>query len=200
MEYKNFNDYELVYQVRENDDVAYNAILEKYSHVLDMLTKRYLKINYNIGLEYDDLYQEGLYGLLSALNNYNSNDTLFFTYANLCIKREMERIIVAHKRNKQMVLNGAISINELISNDSDITLEDVIPSRSLLEDEYISKVNYNELVEFKYQLKFIDSLVYELKINSFSIAEIAQLLDLTYKSVDYRLGKIRKRLLIYIKA
>lgn len=199
MEYKNYNDYELVYQVRENDDVAYNTILEKYSHVLDMLTKRYLKVNYNIGLEYDDLYQEGLYGLLSALNSYNPNDTLFFTYANLCIKREMERLVVAHKRNKQMVLNNAVSINELISDDMDITLEDIIPSKFLLEEEYISKVNYNELVEFKYQLEFTDSLVYELRINSFSITEIAQLLDLTYKSVDYRLGKIRKRLLSYIR-
>lgn len=199
MEYKNFNDYELVYQVRENDDVAYNTIIEKYSHILDMLAKKYLHINYNVGLEYDDLYQEGLYGLLSALNNYDSNDTLFFTYASLCIKREMERLVVTHKRNKQMVLNSAISINDEIGSDSDITLEDVIPSKTLLEDEYISDVAYKELLEFKYQLEFTDSLVYELKINSFSITEIAQLLDLTYKSVDYRLGKIRKRLLSYIK-
>ncbi len=199
MEYKNFNDYELVYQVRENDDVAYDTIIEKYSHVLDMFAKKYLHINHNICLEYDDLYQEGLYGLLSALNNYDSNDTLFFTYASLCIKREMERLVVTQKRNKQMILNSAISLNEVIGPDTDITLEDVIPSKSLLEDEYISKVSYNELVEFKYQLDFIDSLVYELKINNFSITEIAQLLDLTYKSVDYRLGKIRKHLLSYIK-
>lgn len=199
MEYKNFNDYELVYQVRENDDVAYNTILEKYSHVLDMYAKKYLHINYNVGLEYDDLYQEGLYGLLSALNNYDPDDTLFFTYASLCIKREMERLVVSHKRNKQMILNSAISINEVINVDSEITLEDIIPSKVILEDQYISKVTYNELVEFKYQLEFVDSLVYELRINSFSISEIAKLLDLTYKSVDYRLGKIRKQLLSYIK-
>lgn len=198
MDYKNLNDYELVYQVRENDDIAYNIIFSKYSHLIDIMAKKYLKKNKNIGLEYDDLYQEGMYGISRALESYDSSDTLFYTYALLCAKREMDRAVKTHRRNKQMVLNDSYSLNKPINLDEDIYLEDVIPSDILIDEEYYSHKKYSDLIYFKYDLSFEDSLVYELKINDFSVKEIASLLGMTYKNVDYRLHKIRKKLMSYI--
>ena len=46
MDYKNLNDYELVYQVKEHDEVAYGILLDKYSHLVDMLAKKYIKNNF----------------------------------------------------------------------------------------------------------------------------------------------------------
>ncbi len=194
MDYKKLNDYELIYQVRENDDVAYNMLISKYSNLVDMLSKKYLKANNNIGIEYDDLYQEGMMGIYQAIKNYNQNDTLFYTFASLCAKREMERLIKGFRRNKQMILNDSISFNESI-NDSGNVLEDLLASDFVLEEQYLSDCGYKELLDLKYDFTPIDSCVYELKINNFTIKEIAILLELTYKNVDYRLHKIRKKLL-----
>lgn len=198
MDYRNFNDYELVYQVKENDEVAYNTLIKKYSHLVDMLAKMYLRKNKNIGIEYDDLYQEGMYGIIRALDDYDS-ETLFYTYATLCAKREMERIIKANRRKKQMILNESISFNSNISGDNDITLEEVLPSMYDLEKTYNESEFCNIMNSYKYELEFNDSCIYELRMNSFTIKEISILLDMNYKNVDYRLHKIRKKLIHFLR-
>ena len=198
MNYKDLNDYELVYQVRENNGLAYDTIISKYSHVVEMMAKKMLTKNRNIGLDYEDLYQEGMYGVISALNDYNSSSTMFYTYACLCAKREMERIVKTYKRKKHNVLNEAFSIEQNVNGMADVFLGDLISSDYSIEDDYDININCSKLLSFKYELSFIDSLVYELKINNFSINEIAKLLDITYKNVDYRLHRIRKKLINFV--
>lgn len=194
MEYKHFNDYELIYQVREKDEVAYGTLIEKYSHLVDLLAKKYLKSNKGIGLEYDDLYQEGMVGIINALENYDSNETLFYTLAVLCAKREMEKIIKTSKRKKQMILNDSISLNKYVDDEQSLCLYDLIPSDYNLEVEYEKSNTYNNILNYKYDLDFIDSSIFEMKLNGFSCDEIAELLELKRKSVDYHLRKIRKKI------
>ena len=194
MNYKNLNDYELVYQVRENDDVAYGLLIEKYSHLVEMLAKKYIKNNSNLGLEYDDLYQEGMIGVLKALDDYDENNTLFYTYASLCAKREMDKVLLYYKRKKHMILNESVSLNQKIDNESNLLLEELIASDYNLEKEYESYDLYQKLMNYKYDLDLLDSSILELKINGFSSREISRLLDISYKSVDYRMRKIRKNL------
>lgn len=194
MEYKNLNDYELIYQVRENDGIAYNAIFSKYSHLIDILTKKYLKNNSNIGLEYDDLYQEGMLGLSRAIDSYDSDDTLFYTFALLCIRREMEKIIKGNKRNKHMILNDSLSLNKPINAEEDIFLEDIISTSFLIENDCDINDDYNYLINLKYEFPIEESLIYELKVNNFSTKEIAILLDKNYKNINYHIRKIRKKL------
>ena len=198
MDYKNINDYELVYQVRENDEVAYDTLLKKYSHLVDMLARMYYRYNKNIGIEYDDLYQEGMYGIMRALDDYDSK-TLFYTYATLCARREMERLIKTHRRKKQMILNEAISFNEKLKSDDEFTLEDLIPSLYCLEDDYYNEDFRDRFTSFKYELDIDDASIFELRINGFKIDEISILLDIAYKNVDYRLHKIRKKLTQFLR-
>lgn len=197
MDYKYLNDYELVYQVRENDEIAYNMLIKKYSNLVGMIAKKYLRVYNNIGLEYDDLYQEGMMGVVKALNDYNASDTLFYTYASLCAKREMERLIKSQRRKKRMVFNDSISLNQNINNDPDYSVGDLIASNYNLEDEYEAYDRYKRILERKFDFELIDSSILELKANGFSIREIAKLLELTYKAVDYRLRKIRKIIVNY---
>ena len=197
MDYKTLNDYELIYQVREHDEVAYGLLLEKYSHLVDMLAKMYIKNNKNLGLEYDDLYQEGMIGILKALDDYNSSDTLFYTYASLCARREIDKTLLYYKRKKHMILNDAISINQKVNIESDFSVEDTLASDYNLEKEYESSERCNKILDFKYELDILDSSILELKANGFSVNEISKLLDITYKAVDYRIRKIRKKLCNY---
>ncbi|MBR4672335.1 MAG: sigma-70 family RNA polymerase sigma factor [Bacilli bacterium] len=194
MDYKELNDYELVYQIRENDTVAYNLLMDKYSKLVTKYARKYYLKNKNAGIELDDLYQEGMMGIIMALNDYNSNETIFYTYALLCMRREMERLVKASRRKKQAILNECVSLNIKISDEDDIFLEDLVASNYSVEEDFRGR----ELVTFLYNLKYYlndkDSLIYELKLNCFANREIADLLDMSYRYVDNRLRIIRKRL------
>ncbi len=198
MEYKNLNDFELIYQVRERDKVAYDALFSKYSHLVKMLAKKYFRNNKNIGLEFEDLFQEGMLGFFKALEDYEPSNTLFYTYVLLCSRREMERLIKGAKRQKHLALNESYSLNMPLDEENDIFLEDVIADSCNIEEEYAAYDYYKKIVDLKYKLRFSDSLIYELKLNSFSIKEIATLLDLPYKQVDNRWRKIRNKLLNFV--
>lgn len=197
MDYKELNDYELIYQVREKNELAYGLLIEKYSHLVDMLAKKYLKENRYVGLEYDDLFQEGMVGVMKALQDYNPDDTLFYTYASLCAKREMDRIIKTNSRMKQMALNEAVSFSKKLKCDSDLLLEDMVASNYNLEEDYENKELLNKILDAKNDFSFLDSQIIELKLNGFTTDEIANLMDLKYRTVNYRLKMIRKRLVKY---
>ena len=49
-------------------------------------------------------------------------------------------------------------------------------------------------MNFKYELDLLDSSIFELRANGFSVREISTLLGITYKAVDYRMRKIRKKI------
>lgn len=197
MDYKKINDYELIYQIRENDEIAYDTLFDKYSFIVNKLAYEYYLKNRNVGIEMDDLCQEGFFAIAMALRDYNQDSSLFYTYVLLCIKREMERYIKYSKRNKQMILNNAISLNTPIDEEKELFLEDVVASSNNLEETVIFADFYKELLLYKHNLNFEESLVYELKINQFSNKEISELLDISYKKVDNYLRKIRGLLLKY---
>ena len=79
MDYKNINDYELIYQIRDNDEVAYTTLFEKYSFLVNKFAYEYYSNNKNIGIEYEDLCQEGFFAISMALKEYNQDTSLFYT-------------------------------------------------------------------------------------------------------------------------
>ena len=125
MDYKNYNDYELVYEIREQNEDAYNIMMQKYSTLINKYASLYYSKAKSYKIEYDDLVQEGYIGLFQAIDSYDENSSLFYTFASLCIKREMERLIKSYSRAKHMLLNDAISINTPLGKSDDLTVEDL---------------------------------------------------------------------------
>ncbi len=191
MEYKDINDYELVFLVRENNEDAHDLLYNKYSNLVNKYAYEYYSKNQNIGIDIEDLKQEGFYGISLAIKDYNQDKTLFYTFALLCIRREMERLIKYQRRNKQLVLTNSLSINSCIDNDNDLYYEDVISSGEDILENMIIDDTFNKLYNFKHNMAFIESQIYELKLNKFGNKEIAELLDLPYKKVDNYLRKIK---------
>ena len=195
MKYGNINDYETIYMINEDDENAYNIVFDKYKPIIVSLACKFHKKFYNIGIEYDDLYQEGMIGLSQAISRFNiNNQNTFYTFAVLCIKRQMQRLIVSSMRNKNSVLNFSKSIEEKIS-DQDMTLNDILVDySSITEDKIMEDYFISKLISFKYSLNDKQMQVFELKLNGFTNSEIACLLDIKYKEVDNCLYKIRKQL------
>ncbi len=195
MRYKGVNDYELLYLVGENNEEVYNSIYAKYKPLIHRMAKTLCE-NYKSALvEYDDLFQEGMYGLNNAITSFNGKSgSLFYTLAKLCISREMNGYVAKMLRGKNMILSSAVSFDTPISK-NDFVVEDTLYSHDdsvELQFESIEMEKY--ILDLKYELKDEYMPVYELKLNGFSNAAIATLLDLRYKDVDNYLRSIKKTL------
>lgn len=194
MRYKGVNDYELLYLVGENNEEVYNSIYAKYKPLIHKMAKTLCE-NYKSALvEYDDLFQEGMYGLNNAIKSFNGKSgSLFYTLAKLCISREMNGYVAKMLRGKNIILSSAVSFDTPITNG--FVVEDTLYSHDdsvELQFESIEMEKY--ILDLKYELKDEYMPVYELKLNGFSNAAIANLLDLRYKDVDNYLRSIKKTL------
>lgn len=195
MEYLNVNDYEVLYLIGENNEEAYQYLFYKYNPFIKknafLLYKKYK----NIGIEYDDLIQEGMYGLSEALKKYDFRDgNMFYTFATVCIRREMERIIIKSMRNKNSVLNQAYSLDDEICTTGLLLKDMLFDSSDNTDNCFLNVENTKRILDLKYHLNDKYAPVYELKINGFSNKEIVELLDLKYKQVDNYLRSIKNTL------
>lgn len=199
MNYKDINDYEVLYMISERDEDAYNTMYDKYYPLISSLARKYYKSYANYGIDYDDLYQEGLVALNNAIKEFDEkNNCLFYTYTLVCVKREMERLVKKSIRLKHMVLNNALSLEQSIG-DNDLYIEDIIEDvKENISVNFDNRTSYKKILDLKYELSDRQSMVYELKLNNFSNKEIAVLLDISYKAVDNSLKLIKGKLKKYV--
>lgn len=195
MRYKGVNDYELLYLVGENNEEVYNSIYAKYKPLIHRMAKTLCE-NYKSALvEYDDLFQEGMYGLNNAIKSFNGKSgSLFYTLAKLCISREMNGYVAKMLRGKNMILSSAVSFDTPISRNGFVVEDTLYSHDDSVELQFESIEMEKYILDLKYELKDEYMPVYELKLNGFSNAAIATLLDLRYKDVDNYLRSIKKTL------
>lgn len=195
MRYKGVNDYELLYLVGENNEEVYNSIYAKYKPLIHKMAKTLCE-NYKSALvEYDDLFQEGMYGLNNAIKSFNGKSgSLFYTLAKLCISREMNGYVAKMLRGKNMILSSAVSFDTPISKNGFVVEDTLYSHDDSVELQFESIEMEKYILDLKYELKDEYMPVYELKLNGFSNAAIANLLDLRYKDVDNYLRSIKKTL------
>ena len=195
MRYKGVNDYELLYLVGENNEEVYNSIYAKYKPLIHRMAKTLCE-NYKSALvEYDDLFQEGMYGLNNAIKSFNGKSgSLFYTLAKLCIRREMNGYVAKMLRGKNMILSSAVSFDTPISKNGFVVEDTLYSHDDSVELQFESIEMEKYILDLKYELKDEYMPVYELKLNGFSNAAIATLLDLRYKDVDNYLRSIKKTL------
>ncbi|MBQ3510885.1 MAG: sigma-70 family RNA polymerase sigma factor [Bacilli bacterium] len=184
MDYKNINDYEVLYQIKENnDDYAINILIKKYDAIILNLAKKYFQQSKYQGVEINDFIQEGRIAVMKAINTFDANnDVLFYTYVCVCINRRLISYCRRLNSLKNMNLNYSVS-------------DDAI---SLIRDYSYEPYNYLEiksiedkLIEKKNNMKFLDSNIFELRYNGFSYKEICSLLDIDVSLLSRRLCKIR---------
>ena len=110
--YNEENDYELLYLIAEENEEAKDMFYEKYKPLVEMKAKKYFTQIQNRGYDLNDLVQEGMIGLSKAIKDYeNEKNAKFYTFANICIERQMLSFIRNINRNKHQVLNTSLSID-----------------------------------------------------------------------------------------
>lgn len=186
MDYKDVNDYELMYLIKENDEDAVNLMIGKYEPIIINIARKFYPKVKLFGAEMDDLVQEGRIAVIKAINSYNQNSvSIFYTYVCICIKRRMITYLRNLSTSKQSPLNYSIGEDRVFSI-ADMSLEPV---------NYLTQMYVEEsIVNSKYLFDFLDSNIFELRYNGFSYREISELLDIPIRMVDSRLSKMRKTL------
>lgn len=192
MEYREFNDYELVSYIHEGNEDANNILIKKYEPLINKVALRMLPYCKSNGLELEDLVQEGMIGLNHAIERYQEQeDTLFYTYAKKCIERKIISVVLSSNRSKNRVLNESVSYD----NEENLIikyLQDKTPSP--LEEMVNIEIEKNLLKKFKENLTDFEEQVFELHISGFKYKEIAKILDKTPKSIDNTIQRIKTKL------
>lgn len=190
MNYKDINDYELLYLIEEQDDHYRDLLFEKYYPVVSNLSYKYFYQYKNILDEYDDLYQEGIIGLNYAVNKFDlKKDVSFYSYAILCIESKLKDYIRKLSRNKNLMMKSALSLSYEIG--ENILLEDVIATDNNTFCSLVLEDQYHFLIHFKNMLSLKESFIFELRFNGFSYEEIAKLLDIKKANIYSYIRQIK---------
>lgn len=182
MKYKNYNDYELIYMVREKDEFSYNKLFEKYRPIIKRISFDYFKRFSNYGFDIDDFYQEAYLAFHRSIISFDEEkDILFYTFCIMCIRRSLSSFCNKITNKKNSINNNIISIDEK---------EDIGSSNIDSYNEYEESINI--LRRLILSLDFEDSCILEMRYNGFSCSEIATLLDMSIRHVYFKYKKIKK--------
>ncbi len=193
MDYRDYNDYELISYINENNEEANNILIKKYEPLIHSIANRMLKSCPYIGLDESDLVQEGMIGLNHAISYFNEQrDIIFYTYAKACIERKMINTIIAAKRLKHRALNESISLNV---DDEDISFDKILKDeQSNPERIVVDEVETEKLIEaIRLTLTDFELQVFELMLSYFKYGEIAEILDKDKKQVDNAMQRIKNK-------
>ena len=195
--YRDWNDYELISLAQEHNEDAVNILHEKYQPLINKKSRKFFKYLQNKGVELSDLIQECTIGFEEASQNVNSSDDVsFYTFANVCMDRQLMSELTRQNRDKYKFLNEAVPL-ETINEDNDTSnLIDFIqdntnnPELGLLFDE-----EFKELyAKISKQLTELEECVFKLKLQAFSYKEIADILDKDEKSIDNAIQRIKTKI------
>ena len=154
-----------------------------------------------LGGDTEDLIQEGMIGLFKAVRDYDcGRDASFYTFADLCISRQMYTAVQAAGRKKHIPLNTAVSLYENMSSgedDEESSLIDALSDKSEMNPEemvldkervqYLDEIIENELSSFEKQ-------VLELHLTGMSYSQIAKVLQRDEKSTDNALQRLKNKI------
>jgi RNA polymerase sporulation-specific sigma factor len=179
----NNTDAQLLREINNGQTKALDKLILKYRPTVEAIAMKYI----NSPLEKDDLIQEGMIGLLAAINSYNSDKgTKFTTYASRCINNSVQTALRKFTRLKDIPQSSLVALEEdYFENQVGLSAE----------DEYLAKESVTNLTDVLYEnLSRFENEVLRLYIVGCSYTEIADKLGKNAKAIDNAIQRIRKKL------
>ena len=191
-DYASFDDHKLQQMAVAGDRTAEEILAERYLRMV----KACARPLFLAGGDSEDLIQEGTFGLLSAIKNYDpACGTSFKTFAEHCVRMRLLSAVKSASRLKHFPLNDGISLEQL-SEDPSADLS-ALPEmlRQNPEELVLARESREELYEiFSRSLSKFEIKVLDLYLEGLSYREIAERLCKSAKSVDNAVQRIRHKL------
>lgn len=195
--YANTCDEELIDRLREGENSIMDYIMDKYKN----LVRSKAKSMYILGADTEDLIQEGMIGLFKAVRDYDcGRDASFYTFAELCISRQMYTAVQTSQRKKHWPLNSYVSLSaETKEQEYEGLLQDAMAMNGQNNPEalFLDKERTEFLeAQIDKELSDFEKQVLDLYLTGMTYSQIAKVLGREDKSTDNALqrvkGKIRK--------
>lgn len=176
-------DEELVAAAQAGSDEALSELISRSEPMVKMQAMRFCRFD----LAEEDLAQEGLLAVLSAVNRFDtSKEVSFLTYASVCVRNRM--ISATQKYSAE----HHFSLDDWSADVSETTGGQVDPAIMLAQkdaDERLMRHLKTVLTDLEYRV-----LVHRL--SAYSYAEISRDFQITEKAVDNAMQRVRRKLTV----
>ena len=184
------SDEKLIHQCRLGDQAALDNIMNKYKP----LVIKNSRSMFLIGGETEDLIQEGMIGLFKAVQDYQTDrDSSFYSFAKLCIERQIYSAVTMAGRKKHSPLNGYISLShsdDFESEENRVSSAILNPEETILDRERMQMIQQ----KLTQKLSTLEAAVLVLFLKGYSYVQMAEFLGKKEKSIDNALHRIKNKL------
>lgn len=196
--YNDSNDHELLYMIRQKDEVALEMLLKKYHNTIMGIVYGMFRYARLLRISKEELYSAGMTGFVQAVECYREDlNVSFQSFLKLCVERECRSLLRKHRGLSYSLISGSLSLDMTISEDENLYLIDTIACTNPDFDPQW-QFRYNEakrsLAEKLSKMTSFEVKVIHYRLEGYSYAEIAELCSVSSKAVDNALQRIKKKL------
>lgn len=192
--YHEYTDETLCLRVAAGECFAEETLLIRYQRLVRICARPY----FLAGGDSEDLIQEGMVGLLTAIRVYDpGKGASFRTYAEICIRNRLISAVKAALRDKHSPLNNYVSfetpffdgITDHYAYSTDQQRQEDPEAIMIGREEFQERMDV-----LKGQLSGFEAKILGLYLNGLSYSEIAAEVNRSPKSVDNAVQRIRRKL------
>ncbi len=193
--YQSLTDEQIVELIHSDDKLALEYLIEKYKGLVRSKTRSY----FMMGADREDVIQEGMIGFYKAIRDFNKDKQVnFYSFAELCVQRQIITAIKTAGRQKHIPLNSYVSLNRPVYDENDectyieLLSYDLIssnPEAMIIDSEEKNTIEGRIGVA----LSPLERRVLSLYLRGKSYSEIAQKVNKDEKSIDNALQRIKKK-------
>lgn len=195
IEYAELEDSALQKLAADGDSYAEEELVSRYMRLVRICARPL----FLAGGESEDLIQEGMFGLLSAVRQYNNeHNASFKTFAEWCIRNRLRSAVKSASSLKHDPLNNRVPLESILSDESQTQavacaeLFQKSPEEQVLarENKKYTEQLYLSLVSM---LSKYEKAVLTYYLEGLSYKEIAKLTGKGDKAVDNAIQRIRRK-------
>ena len=185
------SDEELCLLAASGNRLAEEARVTRYNRLVRTCARPFLLA----GGDSEDLTQEGMVGLITAVREYDAGkEASFRTFAEICIRSRLYSVLRASARDKQQPLNQSLSLDDSHFDSNPLTsgtnnLAQRNPEDFLIDREHTAAL----LSGVRKQLSEFEAKILGFYLDGLSCREIAKAVNKPPKSVDNAVQRIRRK-------
>lgn len=207
-DYDNMDRDELILLAKEKDQLAISTLIRKHQDFLNRMIRKY--VPEGATFDRDDILQFAELAFWEAIQKWDMTGN-FEAFAGMVIKRRVTDELRKLDTDKRIVNRDTPSLDSLHDTDDDDGVRGqeltngefrswISKQTPSAEDEYMNKNSDKELVKFiAEEFTDIERSVVELYIKGYKMAQIAEELQMKYKSCENALMRAKGKLRAFLR-
>ncbi len=192
--YEALADEQVLELIHSGDMLAQEYLIEKYKGLVRIKTRSY----FMLGADREDILQEGMIGLYKAIRDFKGDKQVnFYSFAELCIVRQIITAIKTAGRQKHIPLNSYMSLNRSVYDENDECTYIELLSYDLSSNPEAMVIDTEEKNSIEKRIAVVlsplERRVLSLYLRGKSYTEIADKINKDEKSIDNALQRVKKK-------